>query len=202
MKEDNRIEIRVSNNLKRMRDMFSLTQKDIAKTIGIGRATVSKVESKNQDFKLTKPNMLLTAFIFKNELEKIKKKIADIKFVEEESDYNIVIKKLKNASITEEDIKVFLEKFGNQLIKKKDKEKIEMKILIWFYILTGLFKNPNKADFPNNQLTKEKFKQIIDGLIHYYEFTLEYVYFNTNKKFEIHKGYNFDPYELINREEV
>jgi len=188
-----------------MRDLFSLTQEDIAQRIGIGRATISKVESKNQEFKITKPNMLLTAFIFKNELEKKKNQIADISLIGKEIDYREVIKQLEDASIKEEAIKGFLGKHGQQFIKTADKEKRDMIMYMWFYILADLFKKPNEVDLPNEFLDKETLKKIIDGLINYYEFTLKDIYLNKNEQFDVNQTYDFDPYKFmdyVNGEEV
>jgi transcriptional regulator with XRE-family HTH domain len=197
MTELDQIKTRVSNNHKKIRDIFNLTQEDIAKRIGIGRATISKVESKNQKFKITKPNMLLTAFIFKKELEKKKKKIAGISLIGEEIDYTEVINQLEDASIKEDAIKDFLGKHGQQFIKTEDKEKKDMIMYMWFYILADLFKKPNEVDLPNEFLDEETLKKIVDGLINYYEFTLKDIFLNKEEKFNVNQTYDFDPYKFM-----
>jgi len=185
------IRSRVSSHHKKIRNLFSLKQDDIARKIGLGRTTISKTESRNNEFKITKPNMLLTAFIFKNELEKKKKILNDIDY--ENSDYKTLTTQLKKAGIDITNIKKFWNKHGKQLIKSIDENKMKM----WLYILSDLFKNPDNINLDNDFFDKELLRKIICDIINYQEFVLKDVFFGPRETFDVDQSYKFDPYEFL-----
>jgi transcriptional regulator with XRE-family HTH domain len=196
------IQIRIASHLKELRTIFNLNQRQLAKQLGIARSTLSNVEikgSKNR-YILTRQNMILSAFVFKNELKKRKSIIKKIEFKKKEDNYSEVVKQLKKANVSKGSINNFLEKYGKRIIKKNvntDKE-ADMNFFMVSIFFESLFNTPENIGVPGDYIDDKLFYEIIEGLINHIEFKLIEIYFNKkNTFFSTQKNYDFDPYKFM-----